>query len=432
MPRLTDFLRGYEPFERLVSQVAFGAGSHRAALRTAGVPSFVQAFALAGLMQRGPWSEHPVLVVAPTQEVASDLEHDLARYCPERRVLLLPPRGVWYGSEAGVKPRVAGRRARAVGALRGLSDLPGSPVVVVEAATLLEGVVPPVARPVDLATGGRHDFGGLIRGLVDLGYVRVDQVEDAGDFSVRGGLIDVFPSTQTYPVRIEFWGDEIESLRSFSVYSQRSLGPLDSVRLHAAAEEQGSHAVSLLSLLRTEAWVARIDPALAAAQVDGFQSDLEDVLGDEMEEGWYVDSSHVEEGLASHPTVNLSSLGLAAGEAEVPAVRAGGGGGGPPDGQGRVPGGHRIRTAGGGGEGRVRGAATGRGGDRRGRDSARTRGVVPAGAPARALRPTRFEAGRARRHTAVPPPAQGRGGPSQRGCGIVQLPRPAQRRLRGA
>jgi transcription-repair coupling factor (superfamily II helicase) len=325
MPRLTDFLRGYEPFERLVSQVAFGAGSHRAALRTAGVPSFVQAFALAGLMQRGPWSEHPVLVVAPTQEVASDLEHDLARYCPERRVLLLPPRGVWYGSEAGVKPRVAGRRARAVGALRGLSDLPGSPVVVVEAATLLEGVVPPVARPVDLATGGRHDFGGLIRGLVDLGYVRVDQVEDAGDFSVRGGLIDVFPSTQTYPVRIEFWGDEIESLRSFSVYSQRSLGPLDSVRLHAAAEEQGSHAVSLLSLLRTEAWVARIDPALAAAQVDGFQSDLEDVLGDEMEEGWYVDSSHVEEGLASHPTVNLSSLGLAAGEAEVPAVRASGG-----------------------------------------------------------------------------------------------------------
>ncbi len=91
-----------------------------------------------------------------------------------------------------------------------------------------------------MSAGSRLDFEDLVRRLVALGYARVDQVEDAGEFSVRGGIIDVFPATERYPVRVEFWGDEVESLRSFSVYSQRSLGPLESVRLHAAAEEAGS------------------------------------------------------------------------------------------------------------------------------------------------------------------------------------------------
>jgi transcription-repair coupling factor (superfamily II helicase) len=331
MPRLTDFLRGYGPFETLASQAAARTPGTRV-----GVPTFAQAFVLGGLLQRDPCGVHPVLVVAPTQEAAVDLEHDLARYCPERPVLLLPPRGVWYGSEASVKPRVAGRRARALDALTespaggsssqtGAGGFQGPPVVVLEAATLLEGVVPSVVRPVDVVAGGRHDFEGLIRNLVDLGYVRVDQVEDAGDFSVRGGLVDVFPSTRPYPVRIEFWGDEVESLRSFSVYSQRSLGPLESVRLHAAAEEADTHAVSIMSLLPEQTCVLQVDPALAAGRVDAFQSDLEDVLGEEGQEGWYVDWPHVQKELARHLEIELGSLGLAASHEGVPAIRASGG-----------------------------------------------------------------------------------------------------------
>jgi transcription-repair coupling factor (superfamily II helicase) len=320
MPRLTDFLRGYAPFEQLARQaLAGGAGAQ------AGVPTFAQSFILGGLLQREPWKDRTVLVVAPNQEVAADLEHDLTRYCPGRLVLQLPPRGVWYGSEADVQPRVAGRRARAVDALCGASDAQGRPVVVVEAATLTEGVVTALARPVDLTPGTHQDFEALIRNLVDLGYVRVDQVEDAGDFSVRGGLIDVFPSTQSYPVRVEFWGDEVESLRRFSVYSQRSLGPLTSVRLHAAAEEANAGAVSIMSLLTDDACAFRVEPALAAARVDAFQSDLEDVLAGGCEEGWYGDWQQVEGDLSQRLVVGLSSLGLAAGEEGVPVVRASGG-----------------------------------------------------------------------------------------------------------
>jgi transcription-repair coupling factor (superfamily II helicase) len=320
MPHLTDFLRGYAPFEQLVRQaLAGGTGAQ------AGVPSFAQPFILGGLLQREPWKDRTVLVVAPTQEATADLEHDLTRFCPGRRVLQLPPRGVWYGSEADVQPRVAGRRARAVDALSGASDTQGPPVVVVEASTLTEGVVSTLVRPVNLTPGTREDFEALIRNLVDLGYVRVDQVEDAGDFSVRGGLIDVFPSTQSYPVRVEFWGDEVESLRRFSVYSQRSLGPLANVRLHAAAEEADARAVSIMSLLAEDACVFRVEPTLASARVDAFQSDREDVLGDLREDGWYSDRQQVERDLSHHLSVGLSSLGLAAGGEGVPVVRASGG-----------------------------------------------------------------------------------------------------------
>ncbi len=320
MPRLTDFLRGYAPFEELVSAAGEGAPS----LTQAGVPSFVQPFVLAGLAQRPAWSQRPVLVVVPTQETAVDLAHDLTRYCSGRVVLLLPPRGVWYGSEAAVLPGVAGRRARAVDALvaTGPELRLGSPVVVVEAATLMEGVVPPGVSPIDLAAGSRRDFEGLVRALADLGYVRVDQVEDAGDFSVRGGLIDVFPSTQPHPVRVEFWGDEVESLRTFSVYSQRSLGPLDSVRLHAAAEPLDGHAAPIMSLLSDATSIIRLDPALAAGRVDAFAGDLQDVLGEGGEEGWYVDWPSVEQDFERHPQVVLSSLGLAHGEDKAPSVRA--------------------------------------------------------------------------------------------------------------
>lgn len=210
MPRLTGLLRGYAPLETLADQAAEGLARLQIA-----VPNFTQAFILGGLLEHKTFRRRPVLAIAPDQEAAAHLEHDLAQYCADRRVLLLPPRGVWYGSEAEVQPRVAGRRARAVEALvsadghqvvkSGTAGEARPPVVVTAAATLMEGVMAAVTAPLELGVGARHDFEHLTRSLVDLGYVRVDQVEDAGDFSVRGGLIDVFASTSTYPVRMEFW-----------------------------------------------------------------------------------------------------------------------------------------------------------------------------------------------------------------------------------
>ena len=83
---------------------------------------------------------------------------------------------------------------------------------------------------------GRIDEAQLSERLVAMGYERTYQVESPGQFSVRGGIIDIFDVTEENPFRIELWGDEVESVRSFDILSQRSIEKLGSVRIYPAAE----------------------------------------------------------------------------------------------------------------------------------------------------------------------------------------------------
>ena len=72
--------------------------------------------------------------------------------------------------------------------------------------------------------------------LVEMGYEKVSQVEAVGQFAIRGGIIDLYPLTEENPVRMELWGDEIDSIRSFDILSQRSIENLDAVRIYPANE----------------------------------------------------------------------------------------------------------------------------------------------------------------------------------------------------
>lgn len=72
--------------------------------------------------------------------------------------------------------------------------------------------------------------------LTGMGYERMGQVDGMGQFSVRGGILDVFPLTEEVPVRIELWGDEVDSIRSFDAESQRSIQQMDEVTIYPAAE----------------------------------------------------------------------------------------------------------------------------------------------------------------------------------------------------
>ncbi|WP_253202066.1 transcription-repair coupling factor [Subtercola sp. PAMC28395] len=79
-------------------------------------------------------------------------------------------------------------------------------------------------QPILLVKGGRgYDLAQLTTGLVELAYSRVDMVTRRGEFAVRGGILDVFPAVSEHPVRVDFFGDEIEEIRAFSVADQRSL-----------------------------------------------------------------------------------------------------------------------------------------------------------------------------------------------------------------
>ena len=81
----------------------------------------------------------------------------------------------------------------------------------------------------------------VARALSAAGYERVEQVEERGQFALRGGILDVFPATEERAVRIELFGDEVESMRWFSTFTQRSLGEAESVELAPAAELEVEH-----------------------------------------------------------------------------------------------------------------------------------------------------------------------------------------------
>lgn len=91
-------------------------------------------------------------------------------------------------------------------------------------------------KPVRLSVGDFYDFTKLQTDLVNAAYSRVDMVESRGEFAVRGGIIDIFPPTETHPLRVEFFGDEIAEIRSFSIADQRSLAALNSAYAPACRE----------------------------------------------------------------------------------------------------------------------------------------------------------------------------------------------------
>ncbi|MCA1830883.1 MAG: transcription-repair coupling factor, partial [Actinobacteria bacterium] len=91
-------------------------------------------------------------------------------------------------------------------------------------------------EPVAVASGEERDPEILVRDLAALDYTRTDLVERRGEFAVRGGLIDVFPPDLDHPVRIEFFGDQIESIRTFAVASQRSIEQIERVEIYPCRE----------------------------------------------------------------------------------------------------------------------------------------------------------------------------------------------------
>ncbi|HBA47028.1 MAG TPA: transcription-repair coupling factor, partial [Lachnospiraceae bacterium] len=89
---------------------------------------------------------------------------------------------------------------------------------------------------IDVEKGGTLDEGKLCERLVAMGYEKTYQVESPGQFSVRGGIVDVFDLTEENPYRVELWGDEVDSIRSFDILSQRSIENLESISIFPAAE----------------------------------------------------------------------------------------------------------------------------------------------------------------------------------------------------
>jgi transcription-repair coupling factor (superfamily II helicase) len=196
-----------------------------------------------------PARARPTLVVVGDDRAARDMAADLRAWLAPRQVRYYPSRGVAYESHLAPPPHLVGLRVAALDALLAAEAAPPSeagaaqPVVVVSAVALSEKVPDPQLRPhsFTLRVGELLDLEECASELAAAGYERVDQVEERGQFALRGGLLDVFGATEERAVRVDMFDVEIESLRWFSTFTQRSLGETEEVELAPAAELAVEH-----------------------------------------------------------------------------------------------------------------------------------------------------------------------------------------------
>ncbi|MGZ4173147.1 MAG: transcription-repair coupling factor [Solirubrobacteraceae bacterium] len=203
------------------------------------VSQSLRPYLLAALLQNEP--SRAAIVVAGDDRAARDLAAALRTWLEPRAVRFYPSRGVTYESHLAPPPHLVGLRIAALDSLLDAGD--DAPVVVVSAVALSEKVPDPALRPhgFTLRVGELLDVDETAVDLVAAGYERVDQVEDRGQFAIRGGLLDLYPATEDRAVRVDLFGDEIESLRWFSTFTQRSLGDAESVEVSPAAELAEEH-----------------------------------------------------------------------------------------------------------------------------------------------------------------------------------------------
>ncbi len=308
------------------------------ALQRSGGRAFVsqslRPYLLSALVESDPTT--PAIVVAGDDRAARDLAAGLRAWLEPRVVRYYPSRGVTYESHLAPPAHLVGLRIAALDALLEPPADGPAPVVVVSAVALSEKVPDPVLRPhgFTLRTGELLDLDETAMDLVSAGYERVDQVEDRGQFAIRGGLLDLFPATEDRAVRVDLFGDEIESLRWFSTFTQRSLGEAEAVEVAPAAElaaehrelaeiaalEDAADRPDIAELLPIEDFHAFLElaPARASILIAG-EEDLAPALADHWQDvcaafhdhdahRLYVDPDRIGAALGQRARIRLSSI----------------------------------------------------------------------------------------------------------------------------
>ena len=250
-------LTDWPPFQALAKAFAEG----RPCLRVAGLQGAARGIAVAELLQTAP---RPALLLVPGMQDAHRWAQDLRFF--GAAVVEFPetePR-LWRGGrqrEADAERALAARRLAA-----------GEPVVVVATPAALDvGLAAPAefaARSVRLGVGDRLDRELLLEALEHAGYERVETVVEVGQWSLRGGIVDVFTPAHPNPARLEFLGDDVESIRLFDPTSQRSIAALDELVVVSLAIPEPAAGGGLLDYLPGAAAVVVDTPSLLDAGAD--------------------------------------------------------------------------------------------------------------------------------------------------------------------
>ncbi len=242
-------------FRRLVEQVAQGEASPE----LGGVSESGKPYLLAAL-----WTalKLPMLVVTQDEARARDMAETVRTLTgrPEQ-VLLFPDRDAlpyerMIENTETMQLRL-GTLARLANGREEPQEQDAAPIILASVRALTQPVIPPDELRgvlVEVRVGEEMDLELLLEQCYHLGYEPVAEVEEPGQMTHRGGIVDIFPPTLAWPVRIEFFGDEIESIRTFDPQTQRSLNPVESALLAPSREalpQRGPEAAAELARLPT-------------------------------------------------------------------------------------------------------------------------------------------------------------------------------------
>lgn len=200
-------------------------------------PFGAQTIYLAKLIQ----SRSPVAVITSSGKEAEDIATSLSELVTDLEIINFPAWETLPHERLSPSAEIVGQRLMALHRLHEIrTQKPKAPVVLLlSIRAALQPVVGGLQEhpPFWLSQGKEYLLPELNLKLIELGYQRVDMVSRRGEFASRGGIVDVFPTTAPHALRLEFFGDELEEIREFSVADQRSLETkLTAIEIYAARE----------------------------------------------------------------------------------------------------------------------------------------------------------------------------------------------------
>ncbi len=231
-----------------------------------GISGSLMAFVAAYALER---RETQLLLVVADEDSAEKLRDDCALILGDHEVCLFSSNISHHAKLLDMTAPIA-----QIETLQKLSR--GERVLVVASAEALANPIPPpqsfVDRSFTLEVSKEYIFGKLLDRLSVLGFERKDFVEEYGDFAVRGGILDIFPFVGDNPIRLEFWGDTVDSIREFDVLSQRSIRDLRSANIVANLEqnqvETSTPSSSITDYFAANALVFLVEPDLIRKELE--------------------------------------------------------------------------------------------------------------------------------------------------------------------
>ncbi|MGB2320217.1 MAG: transcription-repair coupling factor, partial [Candidatus Puniceispirillum sp.] len=201
-----------------------------------GCPDGAHMLAVAALAE----AKGRILYVARDDARLALMRDALMRLAPSIDILVFPAWDCLPYDRLSPQGALVGQRIEALAKLASDQALLSANTIVLTTVNAFLQRVPPKSyfeeSSLHIAVGQTIEPSALAAFLVDNAYLRTDTVRETGEFAVRGGILDVFPPGHANPIRLDFFGDEIETMRSFDPSNQRSIGKADRLTLHPVAE----------------------------------------------------------------------------------------------------------------------------------------------------------------------------------------------------